>query len=223
MSETITKNDVARMIACAASQIRQHHALLSELDSVSGDGDHGSAMLRSVDRLEKAFGALRSTDIKSCFHQAGWDVMDADSGASGAILGSFFLGMADGLTAGASSLNCTALAAAFESGLQAVCNQTKAHVGDKTLVDALVPAIEALCQAAHAGQDSHQAMQAAASAAKRGADSTANLTAHFGRARYLGERTQGHRDPGAVSVALLFEGFSRGLDRPTQGASNGRH
>jgi len=222
MTDTITRDDLFQMIASAADQIREQHALLSELDSASGDGDHGSAMMRSVDRMEKAFAPLGPADIKTCFHQAGWEVLGADGGASSALLGSLFLGMADGSPEGATEFDGPGLAAAFEAGLQAICKQTKARPGDKTLMDALVPAVEALRAAIQAGKDHGQAMQAAATAAKSGAEATANLTARFGRARYLGEKTLGHRDPGAVSIALLFEGFSHGLTRPIGGSTNGR-
>jgi phosphoenolpyruvate---glycerone phosphotransferase subunit DhaL len=221
MTDTITRDDLARMIASAADQVREHHAMLSELDSASGDGDHGSAMMRSVDRLQKVFGPAGPADIKTCFHQAGWEVMGADGGASSALLGSFFLGMADGVPESVKSMDCPQLAAAFEAGLRAVCKQTKAQIGDKTMMDALIPAVEAMRAAAQAGKNHAQAMGAAATSAKSGAESTANLTARFGRARFLGERTRGHRDPGAVSIALLFEGFFQGLARPIGGSTHG--
>lgn len=223
MTDTITRDDLARMITSAADQIREHHAMLSELDSASGDGDHGSSMMRSVERMEKAFAAEGPADIKTCFHQAGWEVMGADGGASSALLGSFFLGMADGAPEGATGFDDAGLATAFERGLQAVSRQTKARPGDKTMMDALVPAVDALRAATLDGKDRGQAMKAAATAAKLGADGTANMTARFGRGRLLGKKTVGHRDPGAVSIALLFEGFSQGLARPAGGSSNGRH
>jgi len=222
MTNAITKDDLARMITSAADQIREHHAMLSELDSASGDGDHGSAMMRSVDRMEKAFASPGPVDIKACFHQAGWEVMGTDGGASSALLGSFFLGIAAGSPEGITAMAGTELAAAFEAGLAAVVKQTQARPGDKTLMDALVPAVEALRAATEAGKNHGQAMEAAATAAKGGAEATANLIARFGRARFLGQKTRGHRDPGAVSIALLFEGFSQGLARPIGGSTHGR-
>src|SRR5262249_46715618 len=102
-------------------------------------------------------------------------------------------------------------AAAFESGLTAVRRQTKAQPGDKTLIDALVPAVAALREAVDANDTAMSALHRAAEAARAGADATRNLVANQGRARYLGEKTLGHEDPGAVSVALLFAGFYSGL------------
>jgi len=199
------------MVAGATARIRAEHARLSELDSHCGDGDHGAAMLRAVERLEKVFAGTIPPEFKTCFEHAGWNVMEADGGASTALLGSFFLGMAEPLAAKAQSLDCRELAASFEAGLQAVRQQTKAKAGDKTMMDALAPAIEAFAQAAQAGREIAAALAAAAAAAKAGAEATREMTAAFGRARFLREKTRGYQDPGATSVALIFDGFHRGL------------
>ncbi len=137
--------------------------------------------------------------------------MEADGGASTALLGSFFLGMAEPLSAETQILDCSELAAAFEVGLRAVRQQTKAKAGDKTMMDALVPAIEAFAREAHAGSGIEAALAKAAEAAKAGAESTREMTASFGRARFLREKTRGYQDPGATSVALIFDGFHCGL------------
>jgi len=199
------------MIAGAATRIRTEHALLSELDSHCGDGDHGAAMLRTVEKLEKIFADNIPLEFKSCLEQAGWNVMEADGGASTALLGSFFLGMAEPLTDDTRILNCGELAASFEAGLRAVQQQTKAKAGDKTMMDALVPAIAAFAREAQAGRGMEEALAKAAEAAKAGAESTREMTASFGRARFLREKTRGYQDPGATSVALIFDGFHCGL------------
>ena len=199
------------MVAGATARIRAEHARLSELDSHCGDGDHGAAMLRTVERLEKVFAGTIPPELKTCFEHAGWNVMEADGGASTALLGSFFLGMAEPLAAETQSLDCRELAASFEAGLQAVRQQTKAKAGDKTMMDALVPAIEAFAQEAQAGKEITAALAEAAAAAKAGAEATREMTAAFGRARFLREKTWGYQDPGATSVALIFDGFHGGL------------
>jgi phosphoenolpyruvate---glycerone phosphotransferase subunit DhaL len=211
MTERITREDLFHMISAAATRVRAEHAALSELDSASGDGDHGAAMLRTVERLEKAFAPEAPLDLKACFVLAGWEVMGADGGASSALLGAFFQGMGDGLPEGSLSTDCRGLAAAFESGLQAVRQQTKAGPGDKTMMDALVPAVLSMSAAAKSETNVLQSLQEASVAARMGANATKELTARFGRARFLGEKTRGHCDPGAVSIALLFEGFCQGL------------
>jgi phosphoenolpyruvate---glycerone phosphotransferase subunit DhaL len=203
MTGAITKNDFARMMVGAASAIRAHHALLSELDCASGDGDHGTTMLRAVEKLEQAFGRGGPEDLKTCLKDAGWSVLRVDGGASSSLLGVFLSGMGDAAT--------DDITAMFEAGLVALRKQTKAQPGDKTMMDALIPAVQALRAAAGGGRSLRQALYEAAAAARAGADRTRNLTARYGRAKFLGEKTLGHTDPGAASMSLLFEGFYQGF------------
>jgi dihydroxyacetone kinase-like protein len=222
MTDRLSRTGLLRMVAGAAAQIRQHHTWLSELDSVAGDGDHGTAMLRSVEKMEKAVAGGPDNCLRTCFEQTAWAVFDADGGASSSLLGSFFLGMRDGIGENVSSLNCQELSAALESGLKTLRKQTAAQLGDKTMVDALMPAIEAFTQAARESKEIENGLERAAHAGKAGADATKNLTASHGRARLLGEKTRGHQDPGAVSIALLFEGFYDGLRGSKGEAGNAR-
>ncbi len=187
MRDRITRDDFARMIAGAATLIRAQHAMLSQLDCASGDGDHGTTMLRA------------------------WGVLGVDGGASSSLLGTFFGGMADA-PAGGASIGARDLAAIFEAGLAAVRRQTKAQPGDKTMMDALVPAVTTLRTAADGGKSVTEVLRDAASAARGGAEATRALTARYGRAKFLGEKTRGHLDPGATSMSLLFEGFFNGLE-----------
>ena len=203
MSCDVTKNDFARMIAGAAAAIRAQHTMLSELDCASGDGDHGATMLRAVEKLEKAFAPGGPDDLKTCLREAGWSVLGVDGGASSSLLGVFFGGMADAAA--------TDLAAMFEAGLAALRKQTKAQPGDKTMVDALVPAILAMRAAADGGKSLRETLHDAAAAAHTGAEATRHLTARYGRAKFLGEKTRGHLDPGAASISLMFAGFYQGL------------
>jgi dihydroxyacetone kinase-like protein len=210
MKDRITRDELARMIAGAAARIREQHAMLSKLDCVAGDGDHGTTMLRTVEQLEKAAADAEAADLKTVFRDAGWRVLGVDGGASSSLVGTFFLGMAD-TPAESEALNCRELAATFEAGLAAVRKQTKAQPGDKTMMDALVPAVAALRRAAEAGKDVTAALREAAAAAHSGAEATKDLIARFGRAKLLGEKTRGHADPGATSIALLFAGFASAL------------
>jgi dihydroxyacetone kinase-like protein len=212
MTTHIKSDDVGRMMKAAAAIIRAEQKQLSELDSVAGDGDHGATMLRVVDRLERVFALDDSLDLKQSFQRAGWDVMGADGGASTSLLGVFFVGVSDGLPDQCKCIDCRGLAQAFQSGLAAVQRQTKAQPGDKTMMDALAPAISALNDAAQCGADINGALHKAAEAAQSGAEVTRKMIARYGRARLLGERTLGHQDAGATSVALMFAGFARGCD-----------
>jgi phosphoenolpyruvate---glycerone phosphotransferase subunit DhaL len=214
MTKQITSSDLFYMMAGAAANIRERHAWLSELDSIAGDGDHGASMLRAVQCLEHVFSPDSAMDLKIGFSQAGWNVMGTDGGASTSLLGAFFLGMSDGPAAGSFSIDGPGLASAFQAGLAALQKQTKAQPGDKTMMDALVPAVASIRIAADAGFEIEVVLQQAAQAAQTGAETTRNLIARYGRARLLGERTRGFQDPGATSIALIFEGFVQGLMAP---------
>jgi len=210
MKERIGKVEIANMFAEAAKSLRSQHERLSELDCIAGDGDHGTTMLRVAEQLERAVDPANPKNLKSILRDTGWSILGVDGGASSAILGTFFAGMADA-GIGNDSMDCHDLAEVFESGLRAVSKQTKAQPGDKTMMDALVPAVKALRSADSAGRTIPDALEEAASAARSGAASTKDLIARYGRSRFLGEKTLGHPDPGATSIALLFNGFSEAL------------
>src|SRR5580700_4211426 len=112
MTSGISKDDFARMITGAAAAIRARHVMLSDLDCAAGDGDHGATMLRTVDRLEKAFAPGGSDDLNICLKNAGWSVLGVDGGASSSLLGVFFGGMAD--------VAANDTAEMFEAGLAAL-------------------------------------------------------------------------------------------------------
>ena len=136
--------------------------------------------------------------------------MGVDGGATGPLLGSFLMGLGNGIDE-LERIDCPMLAAMFEAGLAAVRRQSKAQIGDKTLMDALLPAVDAMRRAADEGKSIREALQQAANAAEDGAISTKEFKARFGRAKNLGERTIGCQDPGATSMALIFQGFFEGL------------
>lgn len=184
--------------------------MLSKLDSVGGDGDHGTTMVRFTEKLVQAMDATDEKSASAMLKEAGWNAMDADGGASSAILGTFVAGMGD-VEIG-EELDGRSLAESFHAGLRAVQRHTKARQGDKTIMDALFPAVEALEQAALLGQTAGTAMKKAAAAAEQGAIATEQMIARHGRAKSLGERSLGHADPGATSVAILFAAFSSVLE-----------
>ncbi len=209
MPEAIGAAEIGGMIRAAATMIRERHEELSKLDAAIGDGDHGMAMLRAAEAAEKAVAAAVGEPVAAMLHAVGWEVMCIDGGSTGPLLGSLFMGMSEGV-GGVETLDCAAIAAVFEAGLAGVREQTKAQVGDKTMMDALVPAVEVIRAAADAGDGIANAMATAAMAAAAGAETTKAMQARFGRAKNLGERTIGHADPGATSMAYLFAGLSAG-------------
>ena len=129
-------------------------------------------------------------------------------GATGPLLGSLFLGLSEGMDPG-EKIGPDTLGRMFSKALERVCCVSGASVGDKTMIDVLVPAVEAIKKSAPSG-DIRQMLDAAAEAAESGAESTIPMRARKGRARNLADKSVGHKDPGAASLALLFRGFSLG-------------
>ena len=213
MSRELTYADLAGVLQRGAQRIQENHELLSRLDSATGDGDHGVTMKRTAEAMLQSVQSCSSGSIADLLEQLGWNVMSVDGGSTSPLLGSFFMGMAEA-AAGCRTLGGPALAGVFEAGLAKLRAQTAAKPGDKTLLDALVPAVETLRQAADQGSAPEEMLARAAEAAEQGAQGTRELQARFGRARNLGARTIGHVDPGATSIAILFAGFHDGLSPP---------
>ena len=211
MTNAIGCTEMAAMLRGAAAEIRANHELLGKLDSVGGDGDHGTTMLRAMAKLEAAVDAASGSDLKSLLYDVGWAILGVDGGATGPLLGMFFMGMSEAAE-GCDTLDAAALAAAFEAGVAGVRAQTKAQPGDKTMVDALVPAVMAAGCTAESGGDLLSVLRDAAAAAAAGAAATKDMQARFGRARNIKELSIGTPDAGATSVSFIFAGFLKGMD-----------
>jgi dihydroxyacetone kinase-like protein len=210
MMTTIGVKEFICMIEGAIQKVKAEHSLLSQLDSAIGDGDHGTTMLRAVNRLEETLSGKKFEDLQGLLHSVGWTLLGIDGGSTGPLLGTWFLGMAE-FANGRNVLDGRALGDTFEVGLKAVMKQTKAQVGDKTMIDALAPAVQALKDGAAANKQITEMLRDTAEAAEKGAQSTKDFVARFGKAKYAGERTLGHQDPGATSIFLIFQGFYDGL------------
>ncbi len=224
MGVLIGKREFEAMLAAAVAKVREGGDYLSQLDAAGGDGDHGSTMLRAVAEIEKTVSAQPQASLRELIAQVGWALLGIDGGATGPLLGSFFLGIA-GEVDESHNLDAAGLARAFAAGGARVQKQTKAQPGDKTMLDALLPALAALRAAADAGSDADQALSEAAEAAARGAEATKNWVPKFGKARFAGERTRGCPDPGASSLAMIFAGFAAGIHArpaPATGAGENR-
>lgn len=199
-----------RMLERAVESVLAEKDLLSRLDSVGGDGDHGTTMARAMGKVQEALHSQTEKQIASLLQALGWAIMGVDGGAIGPLLGMMFLSMADPAE-GLEVLEEEVVAKCFEAGLSGVLAQTKARQGDKTLLDALIPAVEALAAALRGGDSLPEAFIIAAETAEKGAEFTRTLQAQFGRARHIGEESIGSADPGATSVALIFNGFKKGI------------
>ncbi|MDT0350199.1 dihydroxyacetone kinase subunit DhaL [Pseudonocardia charpentierae] len=208
--ETVGSAELGRWLRTFADEVTDHADELTRLDSEIGDADHGSNMRRGmtavVGKLDAAPDAAPAALLKS----AGMTLVSTVGGASGPLYGTFFLRM--GTSAGdRAEFDGAAFAAALRAGLEGVLTRGKAQLGDKTMVDALTPAVDALDAALADGASLKDALRAAATAAREGADATVPLVARKGRASYLGERSAGHRDPGATSTTLLLEAAAESL------------
>ena len=201
--------DVVREMAAA---MEEHRRYLTKLDSEIGDGDHGNNMHRGLQAaLERLDGAELSTsaDVLKTVSMA---LVSKVGGAAGPLYGTAFLRASTALS-DKEEVSAEDAASALEAALGGIKQRGKAEVGDKTIVDALEPAVEAAKEAAiEADASVAGVVRAAAEAAKAGAESTVPLTARKGRASYLGDRARGHQDPGAASTYLLLEAAARALE-----------
>ena len=215
MSALIGIQEFRAMLAAATARVREGSDYLSQLDSAGGDGDHGTTMRRAMSEIEKTLAAHPEAELQELIAQVGWALLGIDGGATGPLLGSFFLGIADEVGQ-RPSLDTRGLADAFEAGGARLRKQSKAQAGDKTMLDALLPALTALRAAADAGKDPAEALSDAAQAAAHGAEATKDWVPKFGKARFAGERTRGFPDPGATSLAMIFAGFAAGIHVPVR-------
>jgi phosphoenolpyruvate---glycerone phosphotransferase subunit DhaL len=211
MTTSVDYAGFTRMLSGAIRSVSDHHEYLSQLDTVIGDGDHGVTMLRSMKKLASILDATQIENLETLLNEMSWALLGIDGGASGPLLGLIFMGFAEA-AAGKTSLDSAGFVALFDAGLASLRKQTKAGVGDKTLMDALIPAIEAMHQAATAGADLETLFDQAAAAAEQGVQSTREMVARFGRAKNQGQRTLGHQDPMATTIAFFIAGLRAGLN-----------
>lgn len=205
MGATEATLDVIREMAAA---MEEHRGYLTKLDSEIGDGDHGTNMHRGFQAaLERLDGAELNTpaDVLKAVSMA---LISKVGGAAGPLYGTAFL-RASTTLADKEEVSAEDAAAALEAALGGIQQRGKAEVGDKTIVDALTPAVEAAKGAG--GGSVAEVFRAAADAAEEGAVSTVEMIARRGRASYLGARAVGHRDPGATSTQFLLDAAARAL------------
>ncbi|MBT3377959.1 MAG: dihydroxyacetone kinase subunit L [Lentisphaerae bacterium] len=196
----------AEMLKQAEANIAAEHENLSKLDAATGDGDHGIAMSRTMKAIGVAVEEAADKSMGDMLKSVAMKVMTCDGGSTSPLLGSYFLGLASAATA--DELTPEETAAVFQAGLDRFQKTSKAQLGDKTMLDALRPATEALGEALTGNKSLGEAFSAAAEAATEGAEKTKAYVAKFGRARTMGERAIGHYDPGAVSISHIFRGFA---------------
>jgi dihydroxyacetone kinase-like protein len=193
-----------RWLTVFAGSIAAQKDVLTELDAQIGDADHGANMHRGMQAVLAEIDTGEYADPAALLKQVGMTLVRSVGGASGPLYGTLFLRMATA-SSGASdgSLDEAAFAKALRAGVEGVVARGKAEANDKTMLDALAPALDALDATLASGASLGDALRAASVAADAGRDATVPLQARKGRASYLGERSVGHQDPGATSAALL--------------------
>ena len=201
----ISVEDLKEWLREFARLIFENRDVLTDLDAAIGDADHGNNMTRG---MAAVVADLSGTTVAAVAKRAGMTLVSSVGGASGPLYGTFFLRFAS--AAGeVNELDASSFAVAMRAGLDGLVSRGKAEVGDKTMVDALAPAVAALER--NRAQPLSAGLDAARQAADEGRDATVAMVARKGRASYLGDRSVGHQDPGATSAALLIRAASTTL------------
>lgn len=203
----ITPRRVSAWLTRYAELIAEQADHLTELDSAIGDADHGANMARGT---RGALGALAADDVAAQLKGYGMALLSQVGGTAGPLYGSLFIGAAKAL-AELEEIDELQFATALRAGLTSLVLRGRTDLDDKTMVDALSPAINELRERLAAGDEWPDAVRAARAEAERGRDHTVGLVARKGRASYLGDRSKGHMDPGAASAALLFAALEGGV------------
>lgn len=206
----ISRDSVLAWLTEYRRVIGENKDYLTSLDSAIGDADHGINMDRGFGAVMAKLPAVAASDIGNILKTVGMTLVSTVGGAGGPLYGTFFM-RAGAAVANKTELTAQDLLAALEAGLEGVQQRGKATPGEKTMVDALTPARDAMRAALQNGSDAGQALRAAADAAEAGMKATIPMLATKGRASYLGERSIGHQDPGATSSFLLLKTMSEVL------------
>jgi dihydroxyacetone kinase-like protein len=201
---SIGYGEVGDWIRRFQAEIAEHRQELVRLDTAIGDGDHGTNLDRGMRKAVERLDAVEGEDIGAALKAVGMALVSSVGGAGGPLYGTLFMQMGQ-VAGGKAELELADWSAALRKGLEGVQARGKAQPGDKTMVDALTPAADALEGAAADGADLPEALARAAAAAEEGMRATIEMEARKGRASYLGPRSVGHQDPGATSTYLLLK------------------
>jgi phosphoenolpyruvate---glycerone phosphotransferase subunit DhaL len=206
LTVAITRDTTVAWMRHFATQMSEHRQELVRLDTAIGDGDHGTNMDRGMGKAIEKLDAADQADVGAVLKTVAMALVSSVGGAAGPLYGTLLLQMGNAL-AGEEEVDQATFAAAWRRGLEGVQARGKAEPEDKTMVDALLPAIEAL----EAASDLDQGLADAVEGAQRGMQATIPLVARKGRASYLGERSADHQDPGATSTYYLFQSAAETL------------
>lgn len=213
MSQTIKLAQFRSWLQQYAARIEEQERYLTELDTIIGDADHGTNMQRGMVQVRRQLGRKNGGNpetVSAFLRSTAMTLISSVGGAAGPLYGAFFLRAAKD-AGNEETVELAQLARMFRDGLEGVKQRGKAEIDEKTMIDALEPAVQALEEAAEAGASLDDALNAACLAAEAGMIHTIDLEAQKGRASYLGPRSVGHQDPGATSTFYLIETAARAL------------
>ncbi|MDK2855277.1 MAG: phosphoenolpyruvate---glycerone phosphotransferase subunit DhaL [Bacillota bacterium] len=200
----LTAQELMDMIRAIGQTLEENKAFLTELDSAIGDADHGINMAKGFHAVEEKLPDLTGKDAGTILKTVGMTLVSTVGGAAGPLYGTAF--MRAGMAVGSKEvLDTRDLVRALEAAIQGIKQRGKAERGDKTMIDALEPAYEAIEKEIAAGKEAGAALAAGVAAAEAGVEYTKGIIARKGRASYLGERSIGHQDPGATSSYLILK------------------
>lgn len=200
----VNRQDVLRWLSALQQVFAENRQQLTDLDSAVGDGDFGISLDRGFSAVQAELTAKPPADLRAVFQNAATVLIKTMGGSSGPLLGTFFL-RAGAACADKSELAPADVVALFQAGVEGMQQRGKAALGDKTMLDALVPAVDAMRRALEGGGGLAEILDSGAAAAEAGMRATINMQARKGRGSYLGERSVGHQDPGATAFYLLFK------------------
>lgn len=205
----ITSGDFKQILKNIRDDVDNNVKYLCELDSVIGDGDHGTTISKGINNAVKQIEINNPSNISDLLSTAGNAIIDTVGGVSGVVFGSLFIAMGEAIPKEINAVGLNELNEMFEKALDVSMTIGKGAVpGEKTMVDALYPAVQSLKESVRDNITLEVALRNMAEAALKGAVSTKDMIATKGRARYLGERSIGFQDPGAASMAIIIKAFS---------------
>jgi dihydroxyacetone kinase-like protein len=199
----VRRDDVLRWLDASQKVFAANRQYLTELDSAVGDGDFGISLDRGFTAVQTELGANPPADLRTVFQNAATVLIRTMGGTSGPLLGTFFL-RAGAACAGKSELAPADVVAVFQAGVDGIQQRGKAALGDKTMLDALIPAVDAMRGALEGENALAEILDRGAAAAEAGMQATKTMQARKGRASYLGDRSVGHQDAGATGAHLLL-------------------
>ncbi|MGF7430804.1 dihydroxyacetone kinase subunit DhaL [Thermoanaerobacterium thermosaccharolyticum] len=208
----LTINDVAKIISNIAEVIEENKQYLTDLDAAIGDADHGINLDRGFKAVKEKIPQFLDKDIGTLLKGVGMTLVSTVGGASGPLYGTFFMRMGS-IASGKKAIDDKDIVAMFEAGLSGIKERGKAQAGDKTMIDAMEPALNELKKSLKDGLKLNEALSIAVNASYSGVEMTKKIAARRGRASYLGDRSIGHQDPGATSSYFMLKTAAEYMDK----------